>query len=391
MAINNTKKDSGQSSSEVAINFCSVNIGGKSDRSGFTLDKYCHDKNIDILAIQESLTVAKTNLNVNSMDYITDTNNSLNRGASIYVNSQKFSINQLPQVSKVSRNLDTAWGHVCGKGFKYVVGSVYLKLTHKEAVNELIKILESAKKQASQLKAKGIIVFGDYKARNGLWGNQIDNQYSEELANKLDFQEYSIISSEVPTFLSSNGNSNIDFLIRSNNLEPLFSILLTDPVVELLSGAPNSGHVPISTSMKITSSGTQNQPPKLRIDLDRMDWEGWSEFIESSLENDSFDFYNSSTQDQWKIIDRTINEATLKFSKCKKLSTHCKPYWTKEPTESSKALSIAKKSYLKRNTFSNKAIMDLAKEKFDSMRISQCQKFILYRTRNLNVAQCKQF
>ena len=171
----------------------------------------------------------------------------------------------------------------------------------------------------------------------------------------------------------------------------MFSNLLTDPVVELFSGAPNRGHVPISTTMKINCSGTQNQPPKLRIDLDRMDWEGWSEFIESSLEKDSIVFYNSSTQDQWKIIDRTINEATLKFSKCKKLSTHCKPYWTKELTEASKALRIDKKSYLKRNTLSNKAIMDLAKEKFDSMRISECRKFILNKTRNLNVAQCKQF
>ena len=192
------------------------------------------------------------------MDYITDTNNSLIRGASFYVNSQKFSISQLPQVSKVLRNLDTAWGLVCGKGFRYVVGSVHLKLDHKEAVNELIKILESAKKQASQLKAKEIIVLGDYNARNRLWGNQIDNQYGEELVDKLDFREYSIISSEDPPFLPSNGNSNIDFLICFNNLEPVFSNLVTDPVFELFSGAPNRGHVPISTTKKINCSGTQN-------------------------------------------------------------------------------------------------------------------------------------
>ena len=122
-----------------------------------------------------------------------------------------------------------------------------------------------------------------------------------------------------------------------------------------------------------------------------MDWEGWSEFIESSLEKDSTDFVNSSTQDQWKIIDRTINEATLKFSQCKKVSTHCKPYWTKDLTEASKKLRIAKKSYLKKNTISKKAIMDLAKETFDSIRKSEGQKFILNKTRNLNVAQCKQF
>ena len=35
--------------------------------------------------------------------------------------------------------------------------------------------------------------------------------------------------------------------------------------------------------------------------------------------------------------------------------------------------------------------MDLAKEKFDSMRISECQKFILNKTGKLNVEQWKQF
>ena len=73
----------------------------------------------------------------------------------------------------------------------------------------------------------------------------------------------------------------------------MFSNLLTDPVVELFSGAPNRGHVPTSTTMKINCPATQNPPPNLRIDLDRMDWKGWSEFIESSLKKDSIDFFNS--------------------------------------------------------------------------------------------------
>ena len=60
----------------------------------------------------------------------------------------------------------------------------------------------------------------------------MDNLYGEELVDKLDFREC------------------------SNNLEQKFN-LLTDPVVELFSGAPNRGHVPISTTMKINCSGTQ--------------------------------------------------------------------------------------------------------------------------------------
>lgn len=387
----NTKKTSGRSSSEVAINFCSINICGMSDRSRFVLDKYCFEKSIDILAVQESTTVDKANLDLKFMDCISDTNNALNRGSSLYVNTRKFSISPLPQVSRVSKNIDTAWGLVCGKGFRYVIGSVYLKLNYNNAVNDFIKMLESAKKQASQFKAKGVIIFGDYNARNRLWGNQVDNSYGKELADKLNFQDYTIISSDDPTFLASNGNSNIDFLICSNNLEPMFGNLSTDPVVELFSGAPTRGHVPITTTMKINCSGTPAPPPKLKIDIDTMEWEGWSDNIETSLGNEISELINKSADEQWKIIDNAIHTATSKFANYKKSSVHSKPYWTKDLSEASKLLRNAKKNYLKRNTLTNKATMDLAKEYFDTIRKTECQNFILKKTKDLNVAQCKKF
>ena len=171
------------------------------------------------------------------------------------------------------------------------------------------------------------------------------NQNGEELADKLDFREHSIISSEDPTVLSSNGNCNIDLLICSNKIEPVFSNLDRSICRTVFrSSKPRTCINKHNQENKLLRYS--NPSSKLRIDLDRMDWdwEGWCELAESSLEKDSIEFYNSSTQDQWRIIDRTINEATLIFSKCEKLSTHCQPYWTNDLTEASKALRIAKKS-----------------------------------------------
>ena len=69
------------------------------------------------------------------------------------------------------------------------------------------------------MKAKGIMVFGDFNARNQLWGDTVNNTYGKEMAEKLAFQNFSIISSKDATFLSANGQSNIDFLITSNSIE----------------------------------------------------------------------------------------------------------------------------------------------------------------------------
>ena len=112
---------------------------------------------------------------------------------------------------------------------------------------------------------------------------------------------------------------------------------------------------------------------------------------DSYISDQSADWDTLGTQDKWQVLNQSINKATKESCKTKVSSIHSKPFWTKELTESSKVLREAKKAYTKRNTLSNKDVMDLAKEKFDEMRKRECQNFILQRTQNLNVAQAKQF
>ena len=90
-------------------------------------------------------------------------------------------------------------------------------------------------------------------------------------------------------------------------------------------------------------------------------------------------------------LDQCINTATKESCKTKISSIHSKPFWTKALTISSTNLRKAKKAYSKRNTLSNEETMDAAKEEFDTLRKAECQSFILMKTKNLNVAQSKEF
>ena len=101
---------------------------------------------------------------------------------------------------------------------------------------------------------------------------------------------------------------------------------------------------------------------------------------DSYISDQSADWDTLGTQDKWQVLNQSINKATKESCKTKVSSIHSNPFWTKELTESSKVLREAKKAYTKRNTLSNKDVMDLAKEKFDEMRKRECQNFILQRT-----------
>ena len=64
----------------------------------------------------------------------------------------------------------------------------------------------------------------------------------------------SIITSKTPTFLCENGSSFIDLMIISKNLVSKVETCYTDSEVELFSGAPLRGHVPLI--MKLNKAKT---------------------------------------------------------------------------------------------------------------------------------------
>ena len=239
------------------IKLCSINISGFSKRSKLTLDKYVESEGFDIVTVQETGTCDLTKLKLTNMNCITDRNNARNRGSVLYL-KDKYSLAALDQISAISKDIDSSWGLVIINNSRYIVGTVYCKLNHEPAVDEIIAMLNKAKSISKQLKVKGTILMGDMNARHEFWGDNTNNKYGLNLVKKLDFSEYSIISTKTPTFLTDTGSSVIDLIIVSNSLTDKIEIPKTDEEVELFSGAPFRGHLPIITNLSGLSPNQSN-------------------------------------------------------------------------------------------------------------------------------------
>ena len=135
-----------------------------------------------------------------------------------------------------------------------ICGSVYVKLNQPQAIKELISMLTKAKEMQRTHKAKGIILTGDLNARHIAWGDKVSDEYGRSLIELLDNNCFGIHAANSPTFLCTNGSSCIDLVIASNDLMDNIESCTTDNDIELYSGAPFRGHLPLITNIKTNSN-----------------------------------------------------------------------------------------------------------------------------------------
>ena len=371
------------------IKFCSINIDGMSEKSRFVLDKYTDDQRFDIVVVQESRNSDNEKISLTNMEAITDDNNAKNSGSIIYVRNT-HSITKLKEINKISTNIDTSWGIAVIHNKRFIIGSVYLKHHYINGVEEFITMLKKASELKSKLKATGIIVMGDFNARHTLWGDKISDSYGKKLIDKLDPSEFSICAAGSPTFLACNGSSHIDLMIISNNILDKAEKCKTDEDIELYSGAPNRGHVPLIATLQIENNLKKKAVEKLCTD--KISWEDWSKDLDEKLKE------YKATQERLidpellgNFLDSTIQSVTLKHATKKISSHHSKPYWTKELTRLCEIMRAARRKYCKRNTDKNKENLYDSKLEFDNTRKQECQDFLIKKTSKLNSVQALRF
>lgn len=379
-----------RTNSAVHLKLGTINICGLSNRSRMVINKFIHSEKIDILAVQETGSTDTDTLELDNMNVISDTNKAANKGAALYA-SNRYTITKLDSISKMSRNLDSCWGLVVAHKKKLIVGNIYVKLNHKPAIDETIRMLKEAEKKKAELKASGIILLGDFNARHLCWGDKVTNYYGRRLSESIDSTLYSMCTSKSPTFLCANGSSFIDLAIISNNLVESVVSCKTDDEVELFSGAPTRGHVPLLITMKLNRDATSATVTE-KLDLSKMKWEDWTKHIEDSIEEDRILL---ETEDcpysLWNHCNQIITQATDTHGVKKKCCKHSKPYWTDSLSALSKELQAARKSYIKRNTDRNLQKLHETKEAFDTERKAACQEFLITKAKNLNSVQSQHF
>ena len=371
---------------------CTINICNLSPKSKFTLNKFIQDENILILSIGETESTDPEVLELNNMSVICDTNNATNKGAALYVND-RYSLTKLEAISKLSTNLDSCWGLVVIEKKRYIIGSIYVKRDYNRAMSEVSTMLNAAEELQRKHKASGIILTGDFNARHFSWGDKLCDKYGNKLVEVIDNTKYTVCTSATPTFLATknNGSSIIDLFIVSNNLVESIQSCYTNEEVELHSGSPNRGHVPVIAEM-VTSSDTSKTPVTEKLDMSTMEWNKWTQYIEDRITNEMRGFENETNPDiLWTKFDQFITESTNLYCKTKKSSSHSKPYWTPALTILSKNLRKARKNYIYRNTDPNLQKLQEAKTLFDEERKLTCEKFLIDTAKNLNAAQAQKF
>ena len=131
-------------------------------------------------------------------------------------------------------------------------------------MNDICNMLHAAEDMQKKHKAMGIILSGDFNARHYTWGDKIIDYNGRKLVDMIDYTKFSICTAKTPTYLCKNldiiGNSFIDLSIISNNLASSVVECKTDEEVELFSGAPNRGHVPLITNLVISGVTTYSVP-----------------------------------------------------------------------------------------------------------------------------------
>ena len=369
--------------------FCSININGISGRNHLLLDKYVYDENIKILAVQESLSCDKDKINLTNMKTITDTNKAANRGAVLYVHNTLPSSN-LIEIARLSKNIDSAWALVVIDNKRYIIGSVYVIDRYRDSMKDTLLLINAAEQLKSKLKAAGIILMGDFNARHTLWGDRIIDKHGKELAERINYNAFSILTAQSPTYLCEGGCSFIDLIVVSNSIADSLKTCSTDNTVELFSGAPRRGHVPLLTALSTSKRLIDNIKEKL--DIESIIWEKWTE----ELENQIRDSINETSQEEnpdklWKILENAINKSSNLHGKIKKSSIHSRPYWTKKLTLLRDEMKEARGRYNRRNTDRNKDLMIEAKELFDNERKQACQDFIIDATKSMNAAEASEF
>ena len=390
MCFNRNIHQQWQNRNKNDIKLCSINICGFSKRSQMMVDRFCDVEQIDLLKMQESGTVDQAKLKLTNMKTVHDPNNAVNRGAVLYVRDT-ISCTNLPAISKLSKEIDSAWGLAIINKKRYIVGSIYVKLNYQNAIKDTINLLNKASMMTRSLKACGIILSGDFNARHTVWGDSVTNEYGRLLFDQLDHHRFTIHTSRTPTFMCANGSSHIDLMIVSNNISNTLNPCATDEVVELFSGAPLRGHVPLLTTLSNQQQRSETRVQE-KLNIDATNWGEWAEELETIVRNDSDTVAN--TEDPmvlWEYIEDKIKEVNRKHCKMKKATHHSKPYWTRDLTVLCDEMRRTRKEYCQHNTDPRKEAMIETKLLFDEERKRTCDNFILEKTKSLNTADCLQF
>ena len=135
---------------------------------------------------------------------------------------------------------------------RFLLCSVYIPPQKSALLKKFLDIAKKAILEAHNLKCEGILIVGDLNARHQNWGDTTNNQHGSKILEFSQQQNLNIWSNFAGnTFQCHNGGSRIDLVLSNINIIHRQYI---DEEIELFSGAPQRGHVPVWTECSLSKT-----------------------------------------------------------------------------------------------------------------------------------------
>jgi len=344
------------------LNVCQVNICNLSPNSQLALEKYVWDKEIDVIAIQET----KLHISPNLKNYYTFSSpsrgeNGKEGGAAIYISKSIKNQTRLTQFESDGCNI--IWVLLTIGVKKLVVGTAYIQPDNIEHLKELFEQMQRINVYAKKHKLHGVGLWGDFNARHTQWNDTSTNKQGEHLREYVETSDFAIISPGEATFSCMSkegklGSSLIDLVICTEELKENFKCCWVDKEVSLRTGAPGRGHWPVLSRLNIEMNKRQRNKVSEVFDWKNSDWKVWRQTLDGQIESNTTIADSKDPFEVWEEILKEINTSKEISIPKKTISAFSKPYWNAELSVKSRRLRIANKEFNKRSSIENKALLD---------------------------------
>ena len=346
----------------MGLKFLQVNICGLSQRSQLCLDKYINENLADVVFLSETkCTEMNTFTNFNSILKQNKINPTQQGGVAILA-QQSITVDRLGYLER--DDIDAIFAVVTIGNNRLLVSSVYIPPNSPQKLNAFTAMITVACSQINDLKCKGLLIVGDLNARHREWGDKSDNKAGVNLCDYVSSQNLYISDKlREDTFVCNEGGSRIDLMIVSNKLRDVIKHQHIDAEIELFTGAPHRGHIPVWSMLNLS------QPvhtPRQYYAWQTADWQSFSDTLDRlTLKTLPQLVETTDPRELWLIAKSLLLQAKNQVVPQLTTKSHSKPYWNNELSNLSKQLRIARKAFKQRSNFVNGNTLQLAKQLFD--------------------------
>ena len=337
------------------IKLCQINICGFSDRTKACLENYAYENQADFIFLSETKLRFDTAVRNYSHFYKHNKSTSLQGGVGILMRDCYRGDRQ----SYLEHDdIDALFMVAILNGKRYLFCSAYIPPNSPKLFKKFLDMLKFAIAEAVVLKCEGFIAAGDFNARHQNWGDILDNKHGSML---LEFsqKEYVDIWSKFVgnTFQCCNGGSRIDLVISNSGMSYEQFI---DEEIELFTGVPQRGDVPVWTVLQSTKRSKNFQ--KTIYEWENTNWNDFEMYLEKITFQCFPNIVNTTDpQTLWNVAKDLILEAKHKFVPTKIITGHSKPFWNSDLSHLSQKLRQARKQFKFRSDYRNGEVLEKAK------------------------------